>query len=140
MMNFFYNLFKPKPIVNENPYFKIFKQVFPKDVDFKESKVFYLKSFEYNDSNMELFERNIESSDFNIVLEKLQYNSQTNNVEIYYVINPDGKNVIYMLSDPFEVFEREYLMKEYKVVLNENIMLLSTIKLINNVEHKSKSF
>lgn len=128
-MKFLNELFVSKP--KENLFFKVFKQTFPKDVDFTDSKVFHLKSFEYTDSNMELFESNIESKDFFKVLEKLEYNSQSNNVEIYYVINPEEKNVIYMLSDPFELFEKEYVMKEYKIVLDNNILSLTTVKQIN---------
>ena len=129
MMKFLNKLFEPKP--KENPFFTIFKQALPKGADFTESKIFHLKSFEYTDSNMELFENSIESTDFYNVLEKLQSNSQSNNVEIYYVINPEDKNVIYMLSDPFELFEKEYVMKEYKIVLDNSILSLSTVKQIN---------
>lgn len=63
---------------------------------------------------MELFE----SNDFHNVLEKLQYNSQSDNVGVYYVINSDKQSVIYLLSDPLELFEKEYIMKEYKIVLD----------------------
>lgn len=126
-MKFLDNLFKKK----DNPFFAIFKQALPKGTDLSNSKVYHIKSFEYTDSNMELFNKNRDTEDLYYVLDKLAYNSQSNNVGIYYVVNLNGQNEIYLVSDPLELLEKEYIMEKYNGVLDDKIMQLNTVKQIN---------
>lgn len=115
----------------ENPFFTIFKKTFPKGNDFNGFKVYHIKSFQYTDSNMELFERGKYKEDFHKILDSLEYNSLTNNVAIYYVVSPEGKGMVYLLSDPFELLEKEYVMEKYELNLDEKVMNLSTVEQIN---------
>lgn len=68
--------------------------------------------------------------DFYKTLTDLQYDSQTNNVAIYYVINPSGSGMVYLLSDPIELLEKEYVMEKYEWIFDEKVMGLSTVKRI----------
>lgn len=127
-MNFFDKLFDTK---KENPFFTIFKKTFPKGTDFSQSKVYHIKSFQFTDSNMELFERNKFDKDFYKTLDRLEYNSQTNNIGIYYVISPEGNGLVYLLSDSMELWEKESIMGKYDIILDQQVMSLSTVERIN---------
>ena len=106
-MNFFDKLFgSRKSDKKENPYFTLFKGVFLKGTNFTDCKIYHIKSFEYKDANMELYEKNKYEKDFYKTLEKLEYNSQTNSVRLYYVIDSVGNGVCYLLADPYELLER----------------------------------
>lgn len=126
-MKFLDNLFKKK----ENPFYIIFKQALPKGTDLSNSKVYHIRSFEYTDSNMKLFNKSRDTKDFFHVLDKLEYNSQSNNVSVYYVVNPNGQNDIYLVSDPLELLEKEYVIEKYEGILDDKIMELKTVELIN---------
>ena len=130
-MKFFDKLFGDRNDKKENADFIIFKQTFPKGPDFKGSKVYHIKSFQYTDINMELYEKHKYQKDFHQILERLDYNSQTNNVGLYYVVDSEGKGMVYLLADPFELFEKEYIMEQYEWTFDENIMELNSVKQIN---------
>jgi hypothetical protein len=130
-MKFFDKLFPDGSEEKENATFTLFKQAFPKGTDFSNSKVYHIVSFEYSDANMELFESNWDKKDFYKILGQLKYNAQANNVEIYYVIAPNGKGEVYMIADPFELLEKEYIIRKYEEILDEKIMMLSTVEQIN---------
>lgn len=130
-MNFFDKLFgSSKSDKNENPYFTLFKGVFPKGTNFTDCKIYHIKSFEYTDANMKLYENNKYEKDFYKTLEKLEYNSQTNSVGLYYVIDSVGNGVCYLLADPYELLEREYIMEKYERPLDVNLLGLSTVEQI----------
>lgn len=59
--------------------FKLFRQTF-KGNRFQYSKVYHIKSFEYSDANVELFNKNKDDKDFYKILDKLEFNSQSNKV------------------------------------------------------------
>lgn len=126
-MKFLEKLFKKK----ENPFYTIFKQVLPKGIDLTNSKVYHIKSFEYTDSNMDLFNKNKYNKGFNNILDKLEYNSQSNNVSVYYVINPSGQNDIYLISDPLELMEKEYIIEKHNGTFDHNVMEMSNVEQIN---------
>ena len=126
-MKFLYNIFKKK----ENPFYTIFKQVIPKEIDLGNSRVYHIKSFEFTDSNMKMFYENMDKNDFYNILDKLEYNSQSNNVALYYIVNPNGKNDIYLVSDPFELYEKEYIINHFNGILDEQVMKLTTVVQIN---------
>lgn len=127
-MKLFDKLFDSK---KENPFFTIFKQTFPKGTDFSQSKVYHIKSFQDTDSNMELFEKKKFDKDFYMILDGLEYNSQTNNIGMYYVINSEGNGTVYLLSDPVELWEKESIIGKYDKILDEHVMSLSTVERIN---------
>lgn len=126
-MKYLEKLFKKK----ENPFYTIFRQVLPKGIDLTNSKVYHIKSFEYTDSNMDLFNRNKYSNEFIHILAKLEYNSRSSNVSIYYVINPNGQNDIYLIADPLELMEKEYVIEKYNGTFDHNVMELSSVEQIN---------
>ncbi|MBF4494812.1 hypothetical protein IR010_19895 [Flavobacterium sp. MR2016-29] len=117
--------------MKENPHLIIFKSALTKQVDLSRSRVYHIKSFEYTESNMILFNKNRDNSNFFNILDKMQYNSQSNNVGLYYVVNLEGQNDIYMISDPLELYEKEYVIEKYCGTLDERVMGLSTVKQIN---------
>lgn len=114
-----------------NPHLIILKGALPKNIDLSKARVYHIKSFEYTDSNMALFDKNIDDENFYKILENLQYNSQANNVSVYYVVKSDGQSEVYLVSDPLELYEKEYVMKKYQGSLNERVMNLSTVEQIN---------
>jgi hypothetical protein len=130
-MKFLNKLFSDGSEEKENATFTLFKQAFPKGTDFSNFKVYHIVSFEYSDANMELFDENMNDKDFYKILDKLEYNFQSNNVGIYYVISPDGKAEVYIIADPLELLEKEYIMRKYEEILDEKIMKLSTVEQIN---------
>ena len=117
--------------MKENPHLTLFKSVLLRKVDLSMSKVYHIKSFEYTDSNMDLFDKNRDCKDFYSALDKMKYNSQSNNVGLYYVINSEGQNDIYLVSDPLELYEKEYVIKKYNGILDERVMGLSTVEQIS---------
>ena len=115
----------------ENPHLVILKQVLPKEIDLSKSVIYHIKSFEFTNLNMDLFDKNMGDKNFYSVLDKLDYNSQSDNVGLYYVINPQNQNYIYLVSDPLELYEKEYIVKKYNGTLDEHVMGLHTVEKIN---------
>lgn len=112
-MKFLENLFnlkkKNSKLNISNPEFKILKDVLPKETDFANSYIYHIKSFELTDSNIKLFEENKNKEDFYKILKTLNYNSQKNNVNLYYIITNEVHR-IYLVSDPLELFEKEQII------------------------------
>jgi len=130
-MNFFDKLFgSSKSDKKENPNFTLFKGVFPKGMNFTDCKIYHIKTFEYTDANMELYEKSRYEKDFYKTLEKLEYNPKTNSVGLYYVVDSFGYGVCYLLADPYELLEKEYIMEKYERPLDENLLGLSTVEQI----------
>ena len=126
-MNIFKNIFGRK---KENPFLIIFRQVSPKNFDFDNSNLYHIKSFEYTNENMQAFDKNIKKKNLYDILNKLNYNSQSNNVSVYYSSNSESQNKIYLVSDPLELYEKEYIMEEYEINLDQKVMSLSTVEKI----------
>ena len=115
-MNFFNKFFKRNKNRNrnENPLFTIIKEAFPIDFDFSDYTIYHIKSFEYKESNIELFDKCIKEEDFYKILDTLNYNSQSNNIGVYYLLNSNGEGMIYLLYDPIELWEKGYILKNIK--------------------------
>lgn len=80
---------------------------------------------------MELFRKNKLKEDFHKTLEKLKYNSQANNICLFYVINKDQTGNIYLIYDPFDFWEKECLIEEYEGSFNYKVLELNTVERIN---------
>ena len=114
----------------ENSFFTLFKQAFPKSFDFNESEVYHVKSFEYSDSNLYLVDKNIFNSNLIDILEDLEYNTQSDNIGMYYVVNSEGLSSMYLIYDPFELLSNERILKQYNGFVDDLIMKLNTVQRI----------
>jgi len=114
----------------ENSFFTLFKLAFPKLFNFNELEVYYVDSFEYTDFNLDLVDKNISNSNLVNILESLGYNAQSDNIDVYYVINPKSQSSLYLISNPLELFSNGYIVKQYDSFVNDLIMELNTFRRI----------
>lgn len=126
-MKLFGDLFKKKG----NPYFEILRYVLPKSFDFNSYKIYYIKGFEMTNKNIELFVLNSDKEGFVNILKELKYNSQANNVSVYYLEKKANQGEVILITDPLELYEKEQIIKRYNCFLNEKILSLETVERIN---------
>jgi hypothetical protein len=115
----------------ENSFFTLFKAAFPKSFDFNELEVYHVKSFKYTDSNLDLVDKNISNSNLVDILESLEYNAQSDNIDVYYVINSIGQSSLYFISDPVELFSNGYIVKQYDSFIDDKIIKLDNVQRIS---------
>jgi hypothetical protein len=103
----------------QNGYLEIFKSIFPKNYDFKEKKIYFIRAFEAT----EAFDLNrLESiNDFLEEIKQFKYNSQANNILVYLLHNINEKcNEIFLVTDPFDLFEKEQVIEHFLINIDEN--------------------
>ena len=126
-MKLFGNLFKKKG----NPYFEILRCVLPENLDYNRYKIYYIKGFEMTDKNIESFILNSDKEDFVRVLKELKYNSQVNNVSIYYLEKELNRGEVILITDPLELYEKEQIIKRYNCFFDDKVLSLETVERIN---------
>ncbi|OAE90432.1 hypothetical protein [Flavobacterium psychrophilum] len=126
-MKLFGNLFRKK----EHPYFEILRYVLPENFEFNNYKIYYIKGFEMTDKNIELFVLNSDKEDFVSILKELKYNSQADNVSVYYLEKELDRGEIILITDPLELYEKEQIIKRYSCFLNQKVLSLETVERIN---------
>lgn len=114
-----------------NPYFRIVRKVLSEEVNLKSFDVYFIKSFENTTENFELFDSNFGKDSFYNAIEKLNYNSQADNLSIYYLLDGDIQGLVYLITDPVELYENPKVVKKYFGFLNDKVMSLETAELIH---------
>jgi len=75
-----------KTAKNEKPLFQLMRMAFPKGFDFDKYKIYHIKSFENTEYNLDLFEANLNNERLPSMLNRLYYNSQGDNVGVYFLL------------------------------------------------------
>ena len=95
----------------EDPFFIVLKKALSKEFDFnKISHIIFLFSSEYNESTFKEAKAMIKKEKINLFLKKHKFDSAKNAVDFYFIKLKDGKNLICMLFNPYELFENEYIL------------------------------
>jgi hypothetical protein len=103
------NMFDSK---KENPFFTKLKNLNSKqNFAGKIVKAYYLGGVVYNDENYENVMQAISESSLDVFFENNTYNTQENNIELYWIDDDKEQIKILVLLDPVELYENEKVLE-----------------------------
>lgn len=107
----------------ETTSFILFKGVFPKGYDLSKYRIYFISGFEVTENNISKLEAAYTQPDFLKVIMDLKYNSQSDNILIYYMENvEDSTGQLCLIIDPLEIFEKEQIVKRFDYKIDSSIL------------------
>jgi hypothetical protein len=96
----------------ENPFFTKLKGLIPLSIKLKDIKsIFYVGGIAYSESDYEKVKTAILENELDSFLKRVVYDVHHDNIELYLVEDKADNQVILLLFDPVELYQKEQILE-----------------------------